>query len=42
MTIRRLNRMEYHHTVRDLFGVELDLAQQLPPDDTAFELTLCA
>src|SRR5262249_18165032 len=36
VTIRRLNRMEYHHTVRDLFGVELDLAQQLPPDDTAF------
>jgi mono/diheme cytochrome c family protein len=36
VTIRRLTRMEYHHTVRDLFGVELDLAQQLPPDDTAF------
>src|SRR5262245_48227780 len=36
VTIRRLNRMEYHHTVRDLFGVELDLAQELPPDDTAF------
>src|SRR5262249_21647044 len=36
VTIRRLNRMEYHHTVRDLFGVDLDLAQQLPPDDTAF------
>jgi mono/diheme cytochrome c family protein len=36
VTIRRLNRMEYHHTVRDLFGVELDLARELPPDDTAF------
>src|SRR5262245_25282679 len=36
VTIRRLNRMEYHHTVRDLFGIELDLAQELPPDDTAF------
>jgi mono/diheme cytochrome c family protein len=36
VTIRRLNRMEYHYTVRDLLGVELDLAQELPPDDTAF------
>ena len=36
VTIRRLNRMEYQYTVRDLFGVELDLAQELPPDDTAF------
>jgi mono/diheme cytochrome c family protein len=36
VTIRRLNRMEYHHTVRDLFGIDLDLAQELPPDDTAF------
>lgn len=36
VTIRRLNRMEYHYTVRDLFGIELDLAQELPPDDTAF------
>ena len=36
VTIRRLNRMEYQYTVRDLFGVDLDLAQELPPDDTAF------
>lgn len=36
VTIRRLNRMEYHYTVRDLFGVDLDLARELPPDDTAF------
>ena len=36
VTIRRLNRMEYQYTVRDLFGVELDLAAELPPDDTAF------
>lgn len=35
VTIRRLNRMEYHYTVRDLFGIELDLASELPPDDTA-------
>jgi hypothetical protein len=36
VTIRRLNRMEYQYTVRDLFGLDLDLAQELPPDDTAF------
>lgn len=36
VTIRRLNRMEYQYTVRDLFGVDLNLAQDLPPDDTAF------
>ncbi|HVK14798.1 MAG TPA: DUF1587 domain-containing protein, partial [Gemmataceae bacterium] len=36
VTIRRLNRMEYQYTVRDLFGIDLDVAQDLPPDDTAF------
>lgn len=36
VTIRRLNRMEYHHTVRDLFGIDLDIAREVPPDDTAF------
>ena len=36
VTIRRLNRMEYQYTIRDLFGIDLDLAQDLPPDDTAF------
>ena len=36
VTIRRLNRMEYNFTVQDLFGVDLDLAKDLPPDDTAF------
>ena len=36
VTVRRLNRMEYQSTVRDLFGVDLDLAAELPPDDTAF------
>ena len=36
VTIRRLNRMEYQYTVHDLFGIDLDLAQELPPDDTAF------
>lgn len=36
VTIRRLNRMEYQYTVRDLFGIDLNLAGELPPDDTAF------
>ena len=36
VTIRRLNRMEYNFTVQDLFGVDLDLAKDLPPDDTAY------
>src|SRR5215213_6262202 len=36
VTVRRLNRMEYQYTVRDLFGIDLDVAQDLPPDDTAF------
>jgi hypothetical protein len=36
VTIRRLNRIEYNSTVRDLFGVDLDLARELPPDDTAY------
>jgi mono/diheme cytochrome c family protein len=36
VTIRRLNRMEYQFTVQDLFGIDLELAQDLPPDDTAF------
>ena len=36
VTIRRLNRMEYQYTVQDLFGIDLELSQELPPDDTAF------
>ncbi|HUR53153.1 MAG TPA: DUF1592 domain-containing protein, partial [Gemmataceae bacterium] len=36
VTIRRLNRMEYQYTVQDLLGLDLELAQELPPDDTAF------
>jgi hypothetical protein len=36
VTIRRLNRMEYQFTVQDLFGIDLDVAADLPPDDTAF------
>lgn len=36
VTIRRLNREEYQHTINDLFGIELDLRDRLLPDDSAF------
>ena len=38
-TIHRLNKAEYRNTVRDLLGVdpgEVDLAADLPPDDTGY------
>lgn len=34
VTIRRLNRVEYRNTIRDLLGVEFDTATVFPPDDT--------
>lgn len=34
---RRLNRMEYEYTLRDLLGVELSLAQSLPADGAGGE-----
>ena len=33
---RRLNRVEYNNTVRDLLGVEIDAANEFPPDDSAY------
>ena len=36
VTIRRLNRSEYNFTINDLFGLNLNLKEKLPPDDTAF------
>ncbi len=33
VTIRRLNRPEYNNTVRDLTGLDLDLAADFPSDD---------
>jgi hypothetical protein len=33
--LRRLNRVEYENTMRDLLGVDLDLKAQLPPDASA-------
>jgi Protein of unknown function (DUF1592)/Protein of unknown function (DUF1588)/Protein of unknown function (DUF1587)/Protein of unknown function (DUF1585)/Protein of unknown function (DUF1595) len=34
--VRRLNRVEYANAVRDLLGVEADLARDLPPDNSGF------
>ena len=32
VVLRRLNRLEYQNTMRDLFDVEMDYARDLPPD----------
>src|SRR5665213_130830 len=34
VTLRRLNRVEYQNTIRDLVGVDFDVAGEFPPDDT--------
>ncbi|HMP82968.1 MAG TPA: DUF1592 domain-containing protein, partial [Verrucomicrobiota bacterium] len=34
VTLRRLNRVEYRNTVRDLMGVDYDTNAEFPPDDT--------
>ena len=34
VTVRRLNRIEYRNTVRDLIGVEYDTNSEFPADDT--------
>ncbi len=36
ITIRRLNRVEYRHTIRDLMGIEFDTELEFPPDDTGY------
>ncbi len=36
VVMRRLNRQEYNNTIRDLVGLELDLARRFPPDDVGF------
>src|SRR4029453_17434011 len=33
--VRRLNRVEYENTVRDLLGIDIDLQELLPPDASA-------
>jgi hypothetical protein len=34
--LRRLNRAEYANAIRDLLGLEVDVAALLPPDDSAY------
>jgi mono/diheme cytochrome c family protein len=34
VTVRRLNRIEYRNTIRDLIGVDYDASSEFPPDDT--------
>ncbi len=36
VTIRRLNRIEYRHTVRDLLGVDFEGAKDFPADDVGY------
>src|ERR1041385_3687968 len=36
VTVRRLNRIEYRNTVRDLLGVDFDALSEFPPDDTGY------
>jgi len=38
VTVRRLNRVEYKNTIRDLMGVEYDTEGEFPPDDTGYGL----
>src|SRR5437899_12992095 len=33
--LRRLNRIEYQNTVRDLLGIEVDFQEMLPADSSA-------
>jgi mono/diheme cytochrome c family protein len=35
-TLRRLNRTEYSNAVRDLLGLDIDMSQDLPVDDTGY------
>lgn len=35
-TIRRLNRIEYQNTVRDLLGVEFEATKEFPADDVGY------
>ncbi len=36
VVIRRLNRQEYDNTIRDLIGLDLELARDFPADDIGF------
>src|SRR5213075_3106094 len=34
VTVRRLNRVEYRNTIRDLMGIDFDTEKEFPPDDS--------
>jgi hypothetical protein len=36
VTLRRLNRVEYRNTIRDLTGVDYNTDDEFPPDDTGY------
>ena len=36
VTIRRLNRVEYHYAIKDLLGVDYDTEENFPADDTGY------
>jgi hypothetical protein len=36
VTLRRLNRTEYHNTIRDLTGFDFKADEEFPPDDTGY------
>lgn len=36
VTVRRLNRIEYRNTIRDLMGIDFDTELEFPPDDTGY------
>ena len=36
VTIRRLNRLEYRNTIRDLLGIDFNTQEEFSPDDTGY------
>ncbi len=36
VTVRRLNRVEYRNTIRDLMGIDFHSEVEFPPDDTGY------
>jgi hypothetical protein len=36
VTVRRLNRVEYRNTIRDLMGIDFNASVEFPPDDTGY------
>src|SRR5262249_13401061 len=36
VTLRRLNRVEYRNTIRELMGFDYKVEEEFPPDDTGY------